>query len=152
MDWNVLPALQQAQLTRRISQLNKSNDVSRRYGLSLSDAQIRALITAEEETLRACGRLEFGDGILPRLIDTFCDSPYINRDGYTDVLATLQELFYTYKNELDGALTDDELLEAMYRLFHGRAQGSIEYLENIATETLHKVLRSDGEDEDEDDG
>mgnify|MGYP001232233858 CR=1 FL=1 len=152
MDEKMLPALQQGQLAARISQLRESNEVSKRYGLSLSAAQITSLIAAESETLSACGRLEFGEGILPRLICSFCDSPYINREDYAAVLETLQELFYTYKNELDDELSDDELLEAMYKLFHGEAQGSLEYLENIATETLLKALRSDGGDEDEEDG
>lgn len=48
-------------------------------------------------------------------------------------------------------MTDDELVEAMHTIFHGRAQGSFSYMENIAAETLLKALRSDGEDEDDDD-
>ena len=152
MENNLLPALRQAQLTTRAAQLGKSNQISEQYGLSLSETQINALIAAEDETLHACGRLEFGDGILPRLIYAFCDSPYMHRQTYAESLDTLQDLFYTYKNELNDVLTDDELLEAMYKLFHGKAQGSFEYLENMATETLLKALRSDGNDEDDEDG
>ena len=75
----------------------------------------------------------------------------MTRENWLDSLQSLQELFYTYKNELDDALTDDELLEAMQKLFHGKAQGSFLYLENIATQTLLNALRSDEEDEDDDD-
>lgn len=147
---NILSVFGQEQLAARANLLMRSNEVSQRYGLVLSDAQITALIKAEGETLRASGRLEFGDGILPRLTYTFCDSPFINRDGYFDILNALQDLFYTYKNELDDALTDDELLEAMRNLYHGKAQGSLEYMENIATADLLKALRSDCSDDDED--
>ena len=131
--------------------LMQSNEISQRYGLALTPAQARALITAERQTLRDCGRLEFGEGILPRLIYTFCDSPFISRGDYAQTLEALEDLFYTFKNELNDALSDDELLEAMRMIFHGRAQGSLEYLENMDTNRLFSALRSDGENEDDDD-
>jgi hypothetical protein len=147
---STLPALLQAQLAARTERLFKSNEISGRYGLALSEPEIRSLISAEGETLRACGRLEFGEGILPRLIYTFCDSPFIVRGEYYDTLEALQDLFYAFKNDLYDALSDDELLEAMHRIFHGKAQGSLDYLENIAAEDLIRALRG-GTDGDEDD-
>ena len=140
----------QAQLAARVQQLLKTNEVSQRFGLSLREEQITSLIQAEGESLRAAGRLEFGEGILPRLIHTFCDSPYINRETFSDILHSLQELFYLYHNELDDVLTDDELLEAMSKLYNGKAQGSIEYLENIAVCHLLEALRSDCMDSEDD--
>ncbi len=153
MNKQLLPAADRTPLATRMNLLRRSNEVSQRYGLSLSEPQMRSLIIAEEETLLACGRLEFGEGILPRLIHTFCDSPFIVRGDYYDTLETLQDLFYTFKNDLNDALSDDELLEAMHTLFHGKAQGALEYLENMDTADLLRALRSDGqEEEDEDDG
>lgn len=153
MGKDTLPAAVQARLATRMNLLRKSNGVSQRYGLSLSDSQMRSLIAAEEETLRGYGRLEFGEGILPRLIYTFCDSPFIVRGDYYDTLETLQDLFYTFKNDLDDALSDDELLEAMRKLYHGKAQGALVYLENMDTADLLRALRSGGpEEDDEDDG
>jgi hypothetical protein len=151
MDQRMLPALREAQLAARTERLMQGNEISQQYGLALSLPQAKVLIAAEQETLFASGRLEFGEGILPRLIYTFCDSPFITRGDYADTLATLQDLFYTYKNELDDALSDDELLEAMHRLFHGKAQGSLEYLENVTTGRLLRSSRSDGADEDDED-
>lgn len=135
----------------REERLLQSNEVSQRFGLALSAAQARALIAAEGRTLRDFGRLEFGEGILTRLIYAFCDSPYIARGDYADTLEALQALFYAFQNDLNDALTDDELLEAMHAVFHGRAQGSLEYLENMDTQELLAALRSGGEDEDDDD-
>ncbi|HPJ03055.1 MAG TPA: DUF6323 family protein [Candidatus Limiplasma sp.] len=151
MDNSLVPALEQARLAIRTAGLQKSNETAELHGLSLSDSQMRGLILAEDESLRAMGRLEFGEGILPRLMYSFCDSPYISRDSWMDTLLALQELFYTFKNELYDALTDDELLEAMNKIFHGRAQGSLVYLENMATDMLLKALRSDGDEDDDDD-
>jgi hypothetical protein len=136
----------------REERLLKSNGVSQRFGLTLSAAQARALIAAERQTLRDYGRLEFGEGILPRLIYGFCDSPYIARGDYTDTLEALQALFYAFQNDLEDTLTDDELLEAMHAVFHGRAQGSLEYLETVDMKELLAALRSGGDDGDCDDG
>jgi len=96
MDNSLALALGQAQLAARTESLQTCNDVSQRYGLSLSDRQLQNLIVAENETLRAYGRLEFGEGILPRLMYSFCDSPYSTRDSWMDTLLALQELFYAF--------------------------------------------------------
>lgn len=151
MDDAMLSSLHDARLAAQTVQLDKSNETAEGYGLSLNETQMRSLILSEAQTQRDMGRLEFGEGILPRLIYTFCDSPYMTRENWLESLTALQELFYTYKNELDNALTDDELLEAMHSVFHGRAQGSYTYLENMAADRLFKALRSDGEDGDDDD-
>jgi len=148
MDNSLALALGQAQLATRTGSLQKCNDVAERYGLSLSDSQRQELILAENETLRAYGRLEFGEGILPRLMYSFCDSPYSTRDSWMDTLLALQELFYAFKNEVNDSLSDDELIEAMHHIYHGKAQGSLQYLENMSMTTLLHALRSDGEEDD----
>ncbi len=148
MDNSLALALGQAQLATRTESLQKCNDVSQRYGLSLSDHQLQNLIVAENETLQAYGRLEFGEGILPRLMYSFCDSPYSTRDSWMDTLLALQELFYTFKNEVNDTLSDDELIEAMHLIYHGKAQGSLQYLENMSMTTLLHALRSDEEEDD----
>lgn len=133
------------------TQLQNVNHIAEEYGLTLTKTQLQSLIAAEAHTLRSTGRLELGQGVLPRLITAFCDLPFINRDSWADTLETLQELFYNFKNDLNDALSDDELVEAMHTIFHGRAQGSLEYLENMDINRLFYALRSDdAEDDDED--
>lgn len=89
--------------------------------------------------LRAAGRIEFGGGILPKLIRAICDSPFIEQENYADVLAELQEIFYHFKNETRDRLTDDELIELMVGVFNGRAQGSAEYLAGLTAEALARI-------------
>jgi hypothetical protein len=150
MEKQTLPAMFQAQLAMREHRLIQSCGELERFGLRLSLPEIKALVCAEQETLVACGRLEFGEGILPRLIHTFCDSPYILRDDAFDTLNALQELFYTYKNDLDDTISDDELLEVMCKLFHNKAQGSLLYMENVAVSALVRALCGDSPEDDED--
>lgn len=111
------------------------------FGLALCEAEVAALALAQARTLERTGRVEFGDGILPRLIDTFCDSPFIAPATYADTLEALTELFYYFKNEALEQLSDDELLLAMKQGFDGPGQGSIEYLRGTWLENLCRSLR-----------
>lgn len=141
-----------ARLAAQATQLRTVNERYSRFGLTLSEEQVHSLLVAEAETLRAHGRLEFGEGVLPRLIEAFCDSPLINREEYCDTLDALQTLFYAYQADLNDVLSDEELVEAMHVIFHGRAQGALEYMENLDPNRLLCALRSDDvETEDEDD-
>jgi len=139
MDTGSLPALLRAQALRTEQALLKSNALTERYGLSLTDSQIVTLVEARMTTLSETGRVELGEGILPRLIYAFCDSPYIDRTTYCSTLIALQSLFYTLKNEAGEALSDDELIAALERLFNGKAQGSLEYLENATLPELYRA-------------
>jgi len=149
MDQPAMQQLVQARQTVQLAQLRKTNELAYTYGNVLSETQLHSLIRAEEDTLRDYGRLEFGEGILPRLLYAFCDSPLITKSDYFDTLCTLQELFYAYHDELNDAMSDDELLEAMHNLFHGRAQGSLEYMGNISP--IHLVRALNGEEAEDDD-
>ena len=144
---------QQGQAMAAARELQQCNTLSERYGLSLSENQIQALVQARFESLRYAGRMELGGGVLPKLVYAFCDSPYITRDDYADTLMVLQELFYTFKNESEDSLSDDELMEALKRIFDNRAQGSLEYLENLTVSDLYRALRgqSDGYEEEDND-
>lgn len=105
--------LQQQELT----QLLECNKKTEQYGLQLSLEEANSLITARKDALNDNQRVEFGTGILPKLIDLFCDSQYINQDNYAEALSELQDIFYTYKNETLEEMTDDELLNFMRKQF-----------------------------------
>lgn len=130
--------------------VRQCNALSEMYGQSLSDGQIASLVQGRFAALRDTGRVEPGVGVLPRLIYAFCDSPVIQRDEYCNTLVALQTLFYDLKNEAENTLTDDELIEAMKRVFDGRAQGSMEYMENLTLADLFRALRHAGREDDED--
>lgn len=86
--------------------------------------------------------MEFGEGILPRLIYHFCDSPYLSPRNYTHTLHQLLDIFYHFKNESLERLPDDILLEFMKQQFDGPCQGSLEYLQGTSLERLAQAARS----------
>ena len=60
-----------------IMNIKKCNELTRKFGVSLSDEAIERLINKRFEALKNTGRIEFDEGILKKLIEAFCDSPYI---------------------------------------------------------------------------
>ncbi len=125
---------------RQTEALRKTNDVTREYGLTLSEDDIRELLVTRRESLSDSARVEFGDGIAARLVLAFADSPYLTQTNYAETIAALLVLFDTFKNELRDAYNDRELLTFMRNAFDGECAGSLEILE---TEVFPRLLTED---------
>lgn len=117
------------------------NDKTRAYGLLLSPADLKELGAAREKALAATGRVEFGCGVLEKLAAAFCDSPYLGQPDYCETLSILQDLFYHFKKECCERAADDDLLEAMKRIYNGPAHGSTLYLADIGPEVMLQIIR-----------
>lgn len=140
MDGMIQTLFQQQSLAAR-QELQECNRYSSNFGLVLSDPEIEELLVCHADALKASGRIEFGNGILPRLICAFCDSPFMERETYESTLAELQDSFYYYKTEAADRYSDDELIEFMVSVFNGRAQGSVDYLAGTSLEELARNAR-----------
>lgn len=142
-------SLRGAQTALAMRELRESNELSARFGLTLSESQMALLVRGRMVALERTGRVEFGGGVMKKLIYAFCDSPFIQRDAYAETLFALQDDFYELKNEAEDMVTDDELIDAMKVMFDGRAQGSLEYLEGVGLGELMRA-RSAPDDESDD--
>lgn len=138
MEKNWMVLLQQNQMTEVI----RTNQVTERYGLALS-GEDAALIAAERiRVLQEQKRVEFGGGIVPKIIYEFCDSAYIDQNSYVDTLIRLQEIFYLYKNEMQDEISDDELLHFMKEQFETICYGDLEYLEGTCLRIFAEAVRA----------
>lgn len=117
------------------------NEQTSAYGLVLGETDAAELIETREEVLKSNGRIEFGGGIINKLILEFKDSPYIIQENYSSILNELIEIFYYFKNEWDEEISDDELIELMKRYFDNNCQGDIELLKQRELETLARNLK-----------
>lgn len=116
--------------------LAKSRVCLARFGLSLTEGEETALMAGHTEALRDTGRVELGDGILPQLIEAFCNSPYLGGENLAEELLTLQELFYHWKNEAGELTPDEELLSFMRQIYDEKAHGAAEYLAGFSLREL----------------
>lgn len=125
--------------------LRAANALTARYGLTLSEQDITTLLEKRQTALSETGRVEFGRGILEKLVFAFCDSPYLFQDTYVETLLLLQDAFYYFKNESLDTLADDELIAFMKEHFDGDCEGSVEYLTGTLLEDLCREIRYDEE-------
>jgi hypothetical protein len=118
------------------------NQKTEQFGLVLSQEEANALLINRKNSLSDNLRIEFGESILPKIINVFCNSQYINQDSYAEILSELQEIFYLFKNEAQDELTDDELLDFMKKQYEEICFGDLEYLRNTCLERYAKAVRS----------
>mgnify|MGYP001108196352 FL=1 len=126
----------------QVKEVLARNRDTEKFGLALSEREAQLLVAERGEVLRKERRVEFGQGILPKIIDTFCDSAYITQDSYCDTLIRLQEIFFLYKNEMLDEITDDELLEFMREQFDGVCCGELDYLEGTCLDLFAQAIRA----------
>lgn len=130
------------QLSAAKEEIRRCNDLNQIYGLTLTESDITELVELRGNALRSTSRVEFGGGILPKLIRAFCKSPYVDPYNYATTLGELQDAFYYFKNESEDRFSDDELIEFMANIFNGQAHGSTEVLTSISLEELCRWARN----------
>lgn len=119
-----------------------ANERTEQYGLTLTEQDAERLLEERGRVLREEMRVEFGGGILPKIIDIFCDSDFIGQDSYADTLIRLQEIFYEYKNEMQDEVTDEELLCLMKEMFEFLCFGDLDYLEGTCLNSFAQAVRA----------
>jgi hypothetical protein len=135
---NVYSSLIQKQA---IDEIEKCNDFTFRFGLTLSRQDAVELVKTRTLSLKNYGRIEFGGGVVDKIIREFCDSPYISMDNYVETLHGLIEIFYFYKNETLDLISDDELIKLMKDSYDGKCQGSLELLSGRELDRMARNLR-----------
>lgn len=94
MGKNWMALLQQQ---NQLAEIVKTNSVSEKYGLTLTEEDAKLILKERSNTLKEQKRVEFGKGIAERLIYEFCDSEYIDQNHYVDTIIRLQEIFICIK-------------------------------------------------------
>ncbi len=116
------------------------NEITSDYYLQLSKEEASMLLATRSEALSKNDRVEFGGGIITKIIMAFKDSDYISQYNYAITISDLIETFYYYKNETLDLISDDDLIELMRELFDKRCHGSIDLLQNRELERIsHNV-------------
>lgn len=136
-DWMVL--LQQQ---NQLGEVLATNKAAEQFGLVLSEQDAELILEERKNVLKKQRRVEFGEGIVARIIYEFCDSEFIDQEHYTDTVIRLQEIFYLYKNEMNDEITDGELLHLMKEQFELICFGDLDYLENTCLANFAQAVRA----------
>ena len=126
----------------QLSRVMETNRTAQTYGLMLSEQDAKLLLKERGRALKKEKRVEFGEGILPKMIYEFCDCPYLNQEHYVETLVRLQDIFYLYKNEMLDEITDDELLNFMREQYETVCFGDLDYLEGTCLDIFAQAIRA----------
>ena len=118
-------ALAERQVTDKILLCNQD---TKKYGLLLTEQQALALSQTRTASLKENNRIEFGNGIVDKLIMAVCDSPYITQETYEGTLHELINLFYDLKNNTWDRISDTDLIDFIKTAFNGCCHGSMDLL------------------------
>ncbi|GFI08057.1 hypothetical protein IMSAGC007_00501 [Lachnospiraceae bacterium] len=130
------------QQKNQLAKILETNEMTARYGLVLTQQDAELLAAERSRVLKRERRVEFGPGILPKVIEQFCDSDFIDQNNYVDTLLRLQEIFYLYKNEMQDEISDEELLHFMKEQFEGVCFGDLGYLEGTCLQIFAEAVRA----------
>ncbi|MDR2899246.1 MAG: DUF6323 family protein [Clostridiales bacterium] len=141
MSFELLPFSAGLVQKQAISDVINCNSFTQQFGLALTPEQAAVLVETRFTSLKNNGRVEFGGGVIDKIIMEFCDSPYISSHNYAETLNELTDMFYLFKNETMDLITDDELIKFMKKSFDGICQGSLELLSGRELYRLSHNLR-----------
>ncbi|NTW27794.1 MAG: hypothetical protein HGA39_00285 [Coriobacteriia bacterium] len=131
------------QIARAVHELESCNTTIECYGLSLSSADIQALVVGRLEALRESERVEFGGGVTKALVLAFAGSPHVSQSTFAQQILELQDLFYEFKNESLEQVPDDELIGKIRSLFDDVAEGDMECLAEALFDGLGRHIREE---------
>lgn len=135
-----------AQEKRLLGELDACNARSARFGLTLSKRAMAELAEKRRRALLDHGRVEMGESAISAIIDGFCDSPFLLQEEYETTLLELVDAFYSFKNDCEERLTDDDLIGAM-RERYDAFDGAVEAVLGTSLEALCRARRLGQEDE-----
>ena len=120
-------------------ELEECVPVMLRYGMELSENQIRYLYEERADALKQTGRMEFGESAVKKMILAFCSSPYLSRECPENEIGDLLAAFYEWKNITRERFGDDELIEIMRNYYDGKAEGSVEKILDLTEEEIAEL-------------
>lgn len=136
--WDLLVSKREKEELAVLRDYNKKTE---KFGLTLTEEDAGKLIVSRNNSLKKYQRVEFGKGILDKIIYTFCDSQYIHQGNYLKTLQELQDIFYQFKNESQDKVADDELQAFMKQQFETVCSGDTEYLAGTCLERFSRAVR-----------
>ena len=111
-----------------INEVKELNKETIKYGLVLSDFEIRDLVNNKNNVLKSVGRIEMDKSAVTLIISEFCKSSYISSEEWANVVNEIITLFYNVRSEISDNVSDFDLVKFMYNIFENKVHGVVELL------------------------
>jgi len=136
---NALKAVQNKDLCLQILELNEK---TAEYGVVLSEREVADLVQTRNKSLYDNDRIEIGFGVLPKIIEKFSKSSFVDQSNYAETLNDLLDLFYYVKSEAKDQISDSDLLDRLYNYYENKCYGSMELMTGREVEILLRYINS----------
>ena len=115
------------------------NDYTGNYLLTLTEKEAYEIVEHKNESLKENGLIEIKGGVVPLIIDNFCDSAYVDNHNYASLLRCFSTAFMTIRKAIpaDGA-SDEEILSCMRADFDEYCSGDITCFEQVSVPFIIK--------------
>ena len=119
---NMLTEIHNRYVAKDILALNEHTEP---YGITLSQKDCTELAESRSEFLIENERIEVGTGAVRRIIEEFCESPYVSQMNFKQTVADLLECFYYIKTETEDRVDDESVIEFLKYVFENDAGGDV---------------------------
>ncbi|RDY24325.1 hypothetical protein CHF27_004375 [Romboutsia maritimum] len=114
-----------------MKEILKINHSSRKYGLTLSEENVKEIIDYRNNVLKNQGKVEMDIKPIKQLIKNIYTSPFTNKEYYLDTINHIQEVFYYLKYESQSKISDIEIIEKIND-FYNSSSGDIRTIKNMS--------------------
>ena len=121
-----------------MEQLIDLNAKAGNYGLVITENIAREIASLRGTALIENERFEIKSDAAARLTSAFLESRYINQEKLAETIGEIMNIFYHIKNETENAISDDDLISEMLKVFVETCFGSLEIMKSKG---LEKILR-----------
>jgi hypothetical protein len=105
-------------------------------GMSLTQHEIRDVLTARQRSLAENARLQWSIDLTEKILVRASESPYVERDHLTDAVNDWNEVILALFNQMSDFVEDDEVLKAVSDYYDNYCAGDVELLRGKATERI----------------
>ena len=81
------------QQQNQLGSLMKTNQKTAKFGLVMSEQEAALILQERKNALQEQKRIEFGEGIVEKIIYEFCDSDYIVQNNYINMVFACETFF-----------------------------------------------------------
>ena len=126
---------------KAVKDLLEINATTQKYGLIMTEQIAKEIAEARQHALKANDMIDFSPDTLTRLVRAFSQSYFITQETFAEIIGEITDLFYFLRDEIKGALSDDDLISEMLIVFNDYCAGAMELMQNKGAEIIIRKYR-----------
>lgn len=132
---------------KQFEEIMTVDEKARNNNIILTEDKVEYIIDSHKSALSDFGRIEFGENLAKKILNKFCESPYVKNHNVHTVVESILEVFYYVKNETETEMKDDDIIERLFFAYENKCSGSAELLYDWAEQKIVHAFNFKGMDD-----